>query len=222
MMPVRLGVAAQLLSRVFRKPAEPEIEPEIAMIMQELDDELLREHTLMEGLEGTPRDVGSLMAGFAQRCQKFAVVGSVRRGKVEPGDLDILYIPKSDLQVIEWLERIADDEAKIALHDGRWTCTVRGMQMDFIVSSARTWGMDMIIYTGSREFNERVKRFAARRGIDSRNGRLGVTRRSDGYSGYEVDMFANWSEEKILKHLGLEQYLDPRKREEAVCVSVTS
>jgi DNA polymerase/3'-5' exonuclease PolX len=203
-----------LLYNWFKKsPAS--VDPEIEMIVQELDEWLAREHELLEdGVGEKTNSISSLLRNFAQRCQKVALVGSWRRGKVNPGDVDIMYVPKSDLQVIEFLEQVADNESQIINVNNAWRCTVGGVQIDFIKSSLVGWGMDMIHFTGSREFNKRVLRHIYRRGYETVNEQP-VTHHRNSYNSYYVNVFDNWSEEKILKHLGLEAYLDPHTRSEA-------
>lgn len=189
-------------------------DPEIELIVQELDDWLDREPEFGEGGQ-VPRNGSTidLLRQFATRCQKVALVGSARRGKENPGDVDILYIPKSTLQVIEFMEQIADDERLITKSDNVRSCTVKGQKVDFIESAANQWGWDLLAYTGSRDFNERVRRHARRRGYEIlSDGRPG-TRRSDTYGYTEVATFHGWTEEKILAHLGLEAFLNPRSRE---------
>lgn len=204
-----------LFQRLFqRKPIEEEIDPAIALIEQELDDELARDSGVDDDLSYAPRNTADMLRGFAQRCSKVALVGSCRRGKAEPGDIDVLYIPKNAIQVIEFLERTADDEKQIIQSKPCWSCRINGKAVDFIESTNSAWGWDMIQFTGSREFNERVIRHVKRRGYEVTNNKA-VIFRKDTYGGtVTVEMFGGWSEEKILTHLGLEAFLNPLKREE--------
>lgn len=203
-----MNILQRWVSR-YREPAP--IDPEIALIMDELDAWLAREHELVEG-ERPPRDARDVLRAFAHRCHKVALVGSCRRGKETPGDVDVLYIPKSNLQVVEFLEQIADSEDSIKRVGQAWKCTVEGKGVDFIESTKEGWGLDLLMFTGSRTFNERVVRHAERRGHMVHNGRPVVLRES-GYTSYHAPAFDGWSEEKILTHLGLEAYRDPRTRE---------
>jgi DNA polymerase/3'-5' exonuclease PolX len=194
----------------FRRRHDP-VDPEITLIMDELDAWLSREHELLDNVGLGVGDVGSVLRSFAQRCQKVALVGSCRRGKANPGDVDVLYVPKNNLQVIEFLEQIADNERDIKRIGQAWTCIVGGRRVDFIESAANTWGLDTVVFTGSRDFNERVVRHASRRGYEIENGRP-VVRRDGEYTSYIAPAFCGWSEEKILTHLGLGDFLDPRTR----------
>lgn len=196
----------------FRKK-EPPIDPAVAAIMQELDDELARDHEMLgEDFGYQPEGVEDVLRSFAQHCQKVALVGSMRRGKPDPGDIDILFIPKHKKQVVEFLEQVCDDEAQIGQLDKLWTCTIKGRKVQFIESTERTWGWDMIQFTGSREFNEKVLRHARRREYRIEGFRPVIPHRDD-YHSWNVPAFAGWSEEKILDHLGLLEYLSPHKRE---------
>jgi len=213
-----------LLHNIFARLRQPEpevIDPEIAMIMQELDEELSREHELLDdGLGGKSRDIRDLLREFAQRCQKVALVGSHRRGKENPGDIDVLYVPKNHFQVMEFVERITDDEQSIKRIGKSWRCKINGQQVDFIESSLALWGQDLIRFTGSREFNERFVRHAERRGYTLEDG-VAIVRKSDGYTSWNAAVFSGWTEEKILAHLGLGEFLNPVKRELATTGTVT-
>ena len=194
------------------KPVPEALSAEVALAMQELDEYLGREHELVEEL-GTPRDIGGLLQSFANRCERVALVGSYRRCVPEPNDIDVLHIPKNRMQAMEFIEKVADDEAMIKQlgGNGGWTCAIRGRKVDFIQSSAATWGIDVIQFTGSREFNQRLERHAARRGYKITDGKV-TTEKNDGYHSYNASAFYSWTEEKILTHLGLEEFLDPRRR----------
>lgn len=204
----------RLLHRFHRPPPPEPISPEVAAIMAELDDELSREHALVEDLGPGVGGLGSIFQGFSQRCQKVALVGSHRRLVPAPKDIDILYIPKNPVQVMEFIERVADSEASIERRGDGWGCLLNGARVDFIESRDQQWGLDLLFFTGSRSFNERVRRHAERRSYRVENGRP-VLSRDDGYHAYTVPAFSGWSEEKILTHLGLEDFLDPRTRSEA-------
>lgn len=203
------------LGRLFRGNREAVVtDPEIGAIIQELDDWLAREHELVaDGVGSMARSVPDLLRNFAQRCQKVAVVGSRRRGDANPGDLDVLYIPKAKTQVVEFLEAVADDEQLLSRGEGAWRCTVHGLPVDFIESSPERWGMDMVFFTGPRDFSERVRRHATRRGYEIDKG-LPSVRKEGTYTSYGVPAFSGWSEQKILTYLGLESFLDPYKRGE--------
>jgi DNA polymerase/3'-5' exonuclease PolX len=192
--------------------SEEPVNPEIALIIQELDTWLSREFELLDdGIGERATDVSGVLRGFAQRCQKVALVGSCRREKQVPGDVDVLYVPKNNLQVVEFLEQTADNEQEITRDGQAWKCTIDGRHVDFIESTIGGWGMDTIIFTGSREFNERMLRHAQRRGYEINKNRPALTR-SGGYTSCVVPAFAGWPEDKILAHLGLGEFLDPRTR----------
>lgn len=195
-----------------KKEADTSIEPEIELIIQELDDWLSREHALAESrADAVPVSQWTLLRRFAQLCTKVALVGSCRRGKADPGDVDLLYVPKNRNQVIEFLEQHSDNEALLECKDRLWRCTVQGKQFDFIETQPHLWGQDLVFFTGSREFNERVLRHARRRGYGVRNGRC-TKQVENSDSSWEIMAFQNWSEERILTHLGLEAFIDPRAR----------
>lgn len=206
-----------ILQRLFRSKSrrEQEISPEVALAMQELDTYLAREFALLEDNVGAgSKDVRSLLHSFAQRCQKVALVGSYRRGVENPKDIDVLYIPKSNMQALEFIEQIADDENSIRTLGSGFSCQINGQRVDFITTTQAKWGMDLIQFTGSREFNLKVIRHANRRGYKVDAVQMFPTQEvHNSYSSWVTLVFNGWSEEKILEHLGLGAYLDPRTRQ---------
>ncbi len=110
--------------------------------------------------------------------------GSLRRGREDVGDIDILVsAEKSAVATIgralgeypRTAEVIAAGETKISLR------TNMGLQVDFRIVPADSWGAALQYFTGSREHNVRVRELAAKKGL--KLNEWGLFRGSDRIAG---------------------------------------
>lgn len=117
-----------------------------------------------------------LARDFEPHCERVAVAGSIRRGKDEVGDIEILYIPKfgeapTDLfgdmvgrpedMLDTYLQRMIEQGVfakrggfgrlnKLLVH------VPSGIPLDVFATTADNWGMSLVIRTGPKEFNVRL------------------------------------------------------------------
>ena len=129
-----------------------------------------------------------LCSSMAPVCDRVAVVGSVRRGKTDVGDIELLMIPKfepaaqtlfggseeqisSQLVCVEKL--IADGVLQHRLDKnghkccGTWMQRVvyQGVPVDFFCCTAEQWGLSMVIRTGPADFSQKMATERSRRGF---------------------------------------------------------
>lgn len=131
-----------------------------------------------------------------ETCERVEVAGSLRRGKSDVGDVEIVCIPKvhrlqqnffggSDgpmktplydkLMTADWLSpRTIDNKPQamgkrfLALYDNKV-----GIPVDiFVVLPPAQWGVIMTIRTGSAEFNKKLLLTARRRNLRCEDGQL--------------------------------------------------
>src|SRR4051794_11871556 len=100
-------------------------------------------------------------------CERISVVGSVRRSKPEPRDIELLLIPKKVIvgqlalfnapvksQSTQELVQIIDRYPKVKgdVLTGRYARRLlpNGIKVDFFTATEESWGYQKLIRTGSR------------------------------------------------------------------------
>jgi len=133
-----------------------------------------------------------------------AVAGSLRRHKETVRDIDILAVsnnPKSVMKVFTRLPVVKDTSAH-----GETKASIRtkdGIQVDCRVVDAKSFGAAMIYFTGSKNFNIKLRQIAIRKGL-----------KLNEYGLFSKDKFvAGRTEEEMFKRLGL-HYIEPELRED--------
>ncbi len=133
----------------------------------------------------------SLVQWLADACLpgRCVVAGSLRRGRPEVGDIEILYIPRVEIAPVEgrlfaepvnlveqrlagaleggWLQKRINragfetwgDQIKLARH------VESGVPVDFFTATAENWSNYLVCRTGPRESNEAIARAAQARGL---------------------------------------------------------
>jgi DNA polymerase/3'-5' exonuclease PolX len=136
-----------------------------------------------------PAAIARIVAELAPRCERIEIAGSLRRGKADVGDIEILFVPSfarvhvSDElfplrgslagELLEqWLARgiitkrfnINSSMAwgtlyKLAVHVGS------GIPLDFFATTAERWFVSLVVRTGSKEMNTTLAGNALHRGM---------------------------------------------------------
>lgn len=163
---------------------------------------------------------GRLKALLSPACERIEIAGSLRRGKPDVGDIELLCIPKPADSVFfadqldQTLKRlIADRVLDFRLNvNGRWTYGVwnkhlvdvgSGIGVDIFSTTAAKWGMALVVRTGPADFNI---------GVFSRFRELGMVGHAYGgvtdTDGMEIDCP---DEETIFRLLGW-PFIAPEER----------
>jgi DNA polymerase (family 10) len=137
-------------------------------------------------------------------CEKVEVAGSIRRQKLEPGDIDIVVIQKAMLgswqQAILSLKRKFN--AKVLKQGSKYVqLEIEGVGVDIYSVGEGNWGSVLLQRTGPWQFNE----FLAKRAI-----RIGLRWTVDGII-KEGEVIAGKTEEDMFKALKME-YVEPKDR----------
>ena len=131
-----------------------------------------------------------LAAELAPRCERIEIAGSLRRGKAEVGDIEILYIPKigqvrmpgelfpqtgslTDELLNQWLaQRVLAKRPTINGNAAWWGVqnkfavhVASGIPVDLFATTAERWFGSLVIRTGSKEMNTTLANSALRRGM---------------------------------------------------------
>lgn len=158
-----------------------------------------------------------IVAELAPHCDRIEVAGSIRRGRPNVNDIDIVCIPKgiegresiiqrcrakghllkSGGQYVELLYMTKEGPAQLDLwfaHAGK---------SDLFSREPSNWGMLLLARTGSKEHNIKLAALAKSKGLTF-SPHQGIT---DG-----DQIVASLTEESIFARLGL-PYIEPEKRE---------
>jgi DNA polymerase/3'-5' exonuclease PolX len=130
-----------------------------------------------------------LVEALRSRCEQVCIAGSLRRGKAEVGDIEILYVPRlglvrssgelfpklgsmADELIEEWLTK--DVLAKRPNKQGHttWgrlnklaTHAPSGVNVDLFETTRERWFISLVVRTGSAEMNTKLAASALRQGL---------------------------------------------------------
>jgi DNA polymerase/3'-5' exonuclease PolX len=130
-----------------------------------------------------------LVEALTPRCEQICIAGSLRRGKAEVGDIEILYVPRlgqirspgelfpksgslADELLEQWLTQSVltkrpnvngvnawGPQNKFGLH------VASGIPVDLFATTAERWFVALVVRTGSKEMNTALAGSALRRGM---------------------------------------------------------
>ncbi|MFA5114743.1 MAG: DNA polymerase/3'-5' exonuclease PolX [Candidatus Omnitrophota bacterium] len=159
--------------------------------------------TLAEATELADKFVSTLKR--LKEIKKIEVAGSLRRQKDTVGDVDILVVSDNPARVMRTFTSIPLVSRIQA--EGRTKSSVRtrdDIQLDCRVVEARSFGAALMYFTGSKNFNIKLRQWAIRRGL-----------KVNEYAILRNDKFiAGRTENEIFKLFGI-PYIEPELREDA-------
>jgi len=151
-----------------------------------------------------------LLLELKPHCERIEIAGSIRRNKVDVGDIDLVMIPKKYetglfstgiATILDKFEKVKGD-----LLYGQTRNAIRihpkGIKIDCYFCEPENYGLIKTIRTGSENFNRTVL-------IPSIN-RAGY-KCIEGYLTYETEMIEVKEEKDLFKIIGL-GYVEPQKR----------
>jgi hypothetical protein len=115
------------------------------------------------------RVADKVIAALRPHCDRIEVCGSMRRGCLEVGDVDIIAVPTGEGPTV-WasLETLAAAGARIRGGTGysKLGCfEIDGVQVDVWLVPAESWGAALMFATGPAERNKRQRQHARRQGM---------------------------------------------------------
>ena len=138
-------------------------------------------------------------------CNKIAIVGSIRRGKQDIGDIDILTIPKSKSLLDKKIEELADNVISGIGASWQVIFIYKGIKLNILKTTLDSWGSSLLHSTGSKEFNTKLRSRAKSQGMLLNQ-----------YGLFNGDLYlAGSSEEDIFRILKLE-FIEPRSRNDDI------
>jgi DNA polymerase (family 10) len=136
--------------------------------------------------------------------KKISVAGSLRRQKETVRDIDILVVSDKPGKVMQGFTGLSP--VKQVLAEGETKSSLRtkdNVQVDCRVVESRSFGAAMVYFTGSKNFNIKLRQIAIRKGL-----------KVNEYGVFRKDKFiAGRTEEEVFKVLGL-PYIEPELRED--------
>jgi deoxyribonuclease-4 len=172
---------------------------------------------------GYPRITRETIEGFADYFKsmlnrldssiKFEVVGSYRRGAKTSGDIDILisWPPFALKRIVAEME--SDGAIKKVLAAGKskaMLVVTGGIRVDLLAAPKESYAASLLYFTGSRDFNIRMRRHAKSLGMKLNEHGLFISTHYQ-MSGAEERQIDTPTEKSIFNALGL-AYASPRQR----------
>lgn len=141
----------------------------------------------------------------AKVVERIDVAGSIRRRKETVRDIDILVASKQPSRVMEVFTSLPEVSRVLAKGPTKSTVILKnGIQADVRVVPRSSYGAALMYFTGSKEYNIRLREIAIKKGF--KLSEYGLFDRASG------KFVAGASEEEVYKKLGL-RYLKPEQRE---------
>jgi len=138
-------------------------------------------------------------------AKKIEVCGSIRRGKSEVGDIDIVVVPHKFGEFCSSIENILNEEHGKSLVYGQRNIRFvlnNDLQIDIAVFDDDTFESGKLYFTGSKWFNIRCR---------SNAKKLGYRLNEYGLWDKDGNRVAH-TEKEILRKIGMEKYIDPKTR----------
>lgn len=140
---------------------------------------MTRSHASHQGKTRYPLALADLVAGqlveaLEPACHRIVIAGSVRRRRRDPGDIELLLVPKTVTELNLFgevvthhshLDRVLKDliESEILRTNGAWGVYNKrllhlptGIPVDVFTGSLENWGRDLMVRTGPADFNIKV------------------------------------------------------------------
>ncbi len=135
--------------------------------------------------------------------EKITIAGSLRRMRETVGDIDILVVSKSPVEVMDAFTSLDGVEDVIAKGETKSSIVIKGMDVDLRVVGAESFGAAAHYFTGSKHHNIRIRELGVREGL--KINEYGIFRGDKKIGGK--------NEEDVFKNVGL-AYIPPELRED--------
>lgn len=136
-------------------------------------------------------------------CSRIEIAGSIRRGKSNPRDIDIVLVSKTE-ENKDKIKGLLNKEGKF-LEGGSHEMffNIEGIDMQLFFTIPEEWGATLLAYSGRKGSNIGLRMVAMRKGLKLTNH--GLFRKSDG------KRLAGKTEREIYEALG-RPYKEPQDR----------
>jgi predicted nucleotidyltransferase len=167
----------------------------------------------------TRKEADKIIKGIEKKLTpwvtRMEVCGSYRRGRQDPGDLDIILIPAPGISLPELIKnKLKIPESKIHwLGEKKAQVDIKGYNIDFRTSSPDGWGAALLYFTGPSGYNIGMRVRAKKMGF--KLNEYGVFNRTTGdYLGgkTEDEVYKLLNKTPKLPELRAEQYIFPNQQ----------
>lgn len=171
------------------------------------------ERTLLGIAKPIAEDILALLLELPE-AQEGVVAGSIRRGKVTIGDVDILIAGDNAQPIMERFVNMANVERILGYGSTKSSVELdTGLQVDVRVLPKSRWGTALQYFTGSQQHNIRIREIARQQNLSLNEEAL----RPLDENGYLIDDESQYifceTEEKVYETLGL-PWIAPELRED--------
>jgi DNA polymerase (family 10) len=150
-------------------------------------------------LENAKSITNKFVSEIKEFCEKIEIAGSIRRKKLEVNDIDIVLIPK----LRDYLTQKIRSISKVEIQGKKLIRTeYSGVQVDIYFATKETWGILLLVRTGSKEHNIKLCQHAINKGMKL-SSEKGLMRGNE--------LIASKTEREIFKGLGM-KYIKPEYR----------
>ncbi len=159
--------------------------------------------TLAHAMQVAGEFVGALKK--LSEVTRISVAGSLRREKETVRDIDVLVSSKKPKKIMDVFTGLANVGALLAKGESKSSVRTKDdVQIDCRAVEEKSFGAALLYFTGSKNFNIKIRQLAIRRGL--KINEYGVFRKGKFVCGR--------TEEEIFKILGM-PYIEPELREDA-------
>jgi len=135
-----------------------------------------------------------------RKHNRIQLCGSARRGKQKCGDLDIVFVDNETGDFKDWLLKTFGTKKN---GKPQTAALYNGVQVEFYEATNDSWGTSVLMWTGSKWNNIKLRKAAKSRGLKLSQHGL--------FDDRGTNLAAGKSEEKVFEMLGFD-YIVPQKR----------
>ncbi len=115
---------------------------------------------------------GEKVLNFAERifkklkpfCKRIEIAGSIRRGEINPKDIDIVLIPKDKNKLEEFMKiKVKGKFISGGEHESSWN--INGVQTELYYTTEEEWGAELLAYSSKKGAGIGLRIIAKRKGF---------------------------------------------------------
>jgi len=100
-------------------------------------------------------------------CKKIMIVGSIRRGKPNPKDIDLVLIPKNKEKLEQKMKKFLGKFVQGGEHESTWI--VEGVKVELYYTIAEEWGAALLAYSSKKGAGIGLRIIARKKGFKLNN-----------------------------------------------------
>ncbi|MEK6833474.1 MAG: hypothetical protein AABY32_05490, partial [Nanoarchaeota archaeon] len=97
-------------------------------------------------------------------CKRIEIAGSIRRGEINPKDIDIVLIPKDKNKLEEFMKiKVKGKFISGGEHESSWN--INGVQTELYYTTEEEWGAELLAYSSKKGAGIGLRIIAKRKGF---------------------------------------------------------